>query len=212
VSDGPTILKEPWHDLARQREGATFGIWVFLASELLFFGGLLLIYTVYRIANPDAFAAAARETDIWYGTVNTAVLLTSSLTMAVAAQGAEAGLRRPVLWCLAATAAFGLTFGVLKGFEYAEDIRKGLVPGPDFALKEQAAQLFFALYWILTGIHAVHLTIGIVLVSRLCLLGWMGRITFRDNPQIEVTALYWHLVDVIWIILYPLIYLPGRAP
>lgn len=211
MSDAPALLKEPWHDLARQREGATFGIWVFLASELLFFGALLLTYTVYRIENPQAFAAAARETDIWYGTVNTAVLMTSSLTMAVAAQGAEKDFRRLVVWCLAATAALGLTFGVLKGFEYAEDIRKGLVPGPGFTLREPAAQLFFALYWILTGIHAVHLTIGIILVSRLCLLGSTRRMVLRDNPEVEVTALYWHLVDVIWIVLYPLIYLPGRA-
>ena len=214
MSEGAgAILKEPWRDLAQQREGATFGIWIFLASELLFFGSLLLLYTVYRIENPQAFAAAARETDIFYGTVNTAVLLTSSLTMAVAAQGAEAkaDFHRLIVWCLAATAALGLTFAVLKGFEYAEDIEKGLVPGPDFALKEPAAQIFFALYWIFTGIHAIHLSIGIVLVGRLCLLGARRRMELRDNPEVEVTALYWHLVDVIWIVLYPLIYLPGRA-
>jgi cytochrome c oxidase subunit 3 len=211
VSEGQAVLKEPWPDLGRQREGATFGIWVFLASELLFFGALLLTYTVYRIGNPQAFAAAARETDIFYGTVNTAVLLTSSLTMAVAAQAAETDMKRLVVGCLAATAAFGLTFLVLKGFEYAEDIEKHLVPGPGFALKQPAAQIFFALYWVLTGIHAIHLTIGIGLVSRLALLGRRGTMVLRDNPQVEVTALYWHLVDVIWIVLYPLIYLPGRA-
>jgi cytochrome c oxidase subunit III len=211
MSDAPALLKEPWDNLARQREGAVFGIWAFLASEFLFFGALLLAYTVYRVEYPQAFAIAARETDIWYGTVNTAVLLTSSLTMAVAAQSSEAGIRRLAVACLAATAVLGLTFGVIKGFEYAEDIRKGLVPGPDFALKEPAAQLFFALYWVLTGVHAAHLTIGVVLVSRLCLLGWARRIELRDNPEVEVTAIYWHLVDVIWIILYPLIYLPGRS-
>jgi cytochrome c oxidase subunit 3 len=213
VSDAPALLKEPWRDLTRQREGAIFGIWVFLASELLFFGSLLLTYTVYRIGDPQAFAAAARETDIWYGTINTAVLLTSSLTMAVAAQGAEAqaNFRRLIVWCLAATAALGLAFAVIKGFEYAEDIEKNLVPGPDFALKQPAAQIFFALYWVLTGIHAIHLSIGIVLVGRLCILGALGRMQLRDNPEVEVTALYWHLVDVIWIVLYPLIYLPGRS-
>ncbi len=211
MSRSPAVLKEPWQDLSRQREGAAFGIWIFLASELLFFGGLILTYTVYRIESPHAFAAAARETDIWYGTVNTAVLMTSSLTMAVAAQSAEHNWRRMVVWCLAATALLGLAFGILKGFEYAEDIRKGLIPGPGFALRDSAAQLFFALYWTMTGLHAIHLTIGIVLVSRLCLLGALGRMILRGNPQVEVTALYWHLIDVIWIILYPLIYLPGRA-
>jgi cytochrome c oxidase subunit III len=137
--------------------------------------------------------------------------MTSSLTMAVAAQAAEADMRRLAIWCLAATVAFGMIFLVLKGFEYAEDLRKNLWPGPNFALKAPAAQLFFALYWILTGIHAVHLTIGLGLIGRLVVMGARRRIQLRENPQVEVTALYWHLVDVIWIILYPLIYLMGRS-
>jgi cytochrome c oxidase subunit III len=205
------VLKKPWHELSRQREGATFGIWVFLASEALFFGSLLLLYSIDRMSHPQAFIMAGRETDIWYGTINTAVLMTSSLTMAVAAQAAEADMRRLAIWCLAATAAFGMIFLVLKGFEYAEDLRKNLWPGPNFALKAPAAQLFFALYWILTGIHAVHLTIGLGLIGRLVVMGARRRIQLRENPQVEVTALYWHLVDVIWIILYPLIYLMGRS-
>jgi cytochrome c oxidase subunit III len=211
MSTAAGVLKEPWHELSRQREGATFGIWVFLASEVLFFGSLLLLYTIDRVSYPQAFIMAGRETDIWYGTINTAVLMTSSLTMAVAAQAAEADMRRLAIWCLAATVAFGMIFLVLKGFEYAEDLRKNLWPGPNFALKAPAAQLFFALYWILTGIHAVHLTIGLGLIGRLVVMGARRRIQLRENPQVEVTALYWHLVDVIWIILYPLIYLMGRS-
>lgn len=205
------VLKEPWTDLSHQREAATFGIWVFLASEVLFFGSLILLYTAYRIANPEAFILAGRETDIWYGTVNTAVLMTSSLTMAVAAQAAESEYRRLTLWCLAATMALGLTFLVLKGFEYAEDIEKNLVPGSHFALQEPAAQIFFALYWLMTAIHAIHLTIGLGLIGRLIVFGAFRFIPLRENPQVEVTALYWHLVDIIWIILYPLIYLMGRT-
>src|SRR6185312_14613482 len=211
MSTADRVLQEPWHELSRQREGATFGIWVFLASEALFFGSLLLVYAIDRISFPQGFITAGRETDIWYGTVNTAVLMTSSLTMAVAAQAAEADMRRLAIWCLAATAAFAMVFLVLKGFEYAEDLRKNLWPGPNFALKAPAAQLFFALYWILTGIHAVHLTIGLGLIGRLVVMGARRRIQLRDNPQVEVTALYWHLVDVIWILLYPLIYLMGRS-
>lgn len=211
MSVSTSVLKPPWKELARQREGATFGIWVFLASELLFFGSLLLLYTVYRALHPDAFIMAGRETDIWYGTVNTAVLMTSSLTMAVAAQAAEADLRRLTLWCLGATLVLGVLFLVLKGFEYAEDIEKNLVPGSHFALKEPAAQIFFALYWIMTAIHAIHLSIGLGLVGRLLLSGAFRRVQLRENPQVEITALYWHLVDVIWIILYPLIYLMGRS-
>jgi cytochrome c oxidase subunit 3 len=205
------VLRPPWKQLSRQREGATFGIWVFLASELLFFGSLLLLYTAYRVANPEAFITAGRETDIWYGTVNTAVLMTSSLTMAVAAQAAEADMRRLTIWGLGATVALGLTFLVFKGFEYAEDIEKNLVPGANFALEEPAAQIFFALYWIMTAIHAIHLSIGLGLVGRLAISGALRRVQLRENPQVEVTALYWHLVDVIWIVLYPLIYLMGRS-
>ena len=211
MSTASRVLREPWQELSRQREGATFGIWVFLASEVLFFGALLLVYTIDRVSHPQAFIMAGRETDIWYGTINTAVLMTSSLTMAVAAQAAETDMRRLTIWCLAATVAFGMIFLVLKGFEYAEDFQKNLWPGPNFALKLPATQLFFALYWTLTGIHAVHLTIGLGLIGRLIVMGGRRRIQLRENPEVEVTALYWHLVDVIWIILYPLIYLMGRS-
>ena len=123
----------------------------------------------------------------------------------------DACFRRLILGCLAATATLGFAFLIVKGFEYKEDIDKHLVPGAQFALKQSAAQLFFALYWIVTAVHGIHLTIGIVMVSRLALLGYLERQPLDANPEIEVTALYWHLVDIVWIFLYPLIYLPGRA-
>lgn len=213
MSESTELLREPWEDFERQHGAGKFGIWVFLASEVLFFGALMLTYAVCRIDHQDAFAAAGRETNIWYGTINTAILLTSSLTMAVASQAAAAGrhFRRLVIGCLASTAALGLAFLVVKGFEYKEDIDKHLVPGAHFALHEVGAQLFYGLYWLVTGVHAIHLTIGIVLVIRLATLGYLKKLRLEDNPEIEVTALYWHLVDVIWIFLYPLIYLPGRV-
>jgi cytochrome c oxidase subunit 3 len=213
MSEATDLLKEPWEYFGRQREAGKFGIWVFLASEMLFFGALILTYTVCRVDHVAAFAAAGRETNIWFGTINTAILLTSSLTMAMASQAAASGaeLRRLILWCLSATAALGLAFLVVKGFEYREDIEKHLVPGADFALKQDGAQLFFGLYWLITGVHAVHLTIGIILVGRLTALGYWKAFSLHDNPEIEVTGLYWHLVDIIWIFLYPLIYLPGRV-
>ncbi len=213
MTDTTGLLREPWENFERQRGAGKFGIWVFLASEVLFFGALMLTYTVCRIDHPDAFAAAGRETDIWYGTINTTILLTSSLTMAVASQAAAAGreFRRLVISCLASTASLGFAFLVLKAFEYKEDIDKHLLPGVHFALHETGAQLFFGLYWLITGVHAIHLTIGIVLVARLALLGYLDKLQLDENPEIEVTALYWHLVDVIWIFLYPLIYLPGRV-
>jgi cytochrome c oxidase subunit 3 len=213
MSETTDLLKEPWEYFQRQRDAGKFGIWVFLASEMLFFGALILTYTVCRVDHVAAFAAAGRETNIWFGTINTAILLTSSLTMAMASQAASSGaeLRRLILWCLSATAALGLAFLVVKGFEYREDIEKHLVPGADFALKQDGAQLFFGLYWLITGVHAVHLTIGIILVGRLTALGYWKAFSLHDNPEIEVTGLYWHLVDIIWIFLYPLIYLPGRV-
>lgn len=204
-------LREPWEEIGRQREAATLGIWVFLASEVLFFGGLFAGYAVARLLNGSEFIDAMRHTDIWYGTVNTAVLLTSSLTMAVAAQTAGAGYRSMARRCFVATAALGLLFLVLKGFEYHKDIVDGLAPGAQFMLRPAAAQVFFSFYWVMTGLHAVHLVIGIVLVSRLAVLSARTAFPLQSSPQIEVTALYWHLVDVIWIILYPLLYLGGRA-
>jgi cytochrome c oxidase subunit 3 len=213
MTDATELLREPWEYFERQRDAGKFGIWVFVASEILFFGALMLAYTVCRVDHTDAFTAASRETNIWYGTINTAVLLTSSLTMAIASQAAASAqhFRRLVLWCLASTAALGLIFMVVKAFEYKEDIDKHLVPGAQFALHESGAQLFFGFYWLVTGLHAVHLTIGIVLVVRLALLGCLKKLQLDENPEIEVTALYWHLVDIIWIFLYPLIYLPGRV-
>jgi cytochrome c oxidase subunit 3 len=213
MSDESALLREPWFDFGRQREAGKFGIWVFLGSEMLFFGALLLTYTICRIEHPEGFAAAGRETNIWYGTINTAVLLTSSLTMAMASQAAEspARLRRLVIACLFATALLGLTFMVIKGFEYKEDIDKHLLPGAGFALPQAGAQLFYGLYWLVTGVHAVHLSIGIVLVSRLIWDFYRRELPTKENPELEVTALYWHLVDIVWIFLYPLIYLPGRS-
>lgn len=203
-------LHKPWRSLRREREAASFGLWVFLGSEVMFFACALTGYAVYRALWPEAFAAAGRETNILYGTVNTALLLTSSLTMAAAAEGARAELRRLTLGCLCATLAFGLAFLVVKGLEYAEDIEKHLVPGPDFRLEEPQAQVFFAFYWLLTAVHALHMTIGLGLVSTLTAQAWRGSRPLR-SPAFEGAGLYWHFVDLVWILLYPLLYLLGRA-
>ncbi|MFO1039652.1 MAG: cytochrome c oxidase subunit 3 family protein [Geminicoccaceae bacterium] len=205
-----SALREPWDELGRQREAASFGMWVFLGSELLFFGGLFTVYAVYRVLHPDAFTEAAREANLVYGTVNTAILMTSSFTMALAARTAKAGYRRLAMWSLALTITLGFAFLIVKGFEYSEDIQKSLIPGADFKLRDAAAQLFWAFYWIATGVHALHLTIGIGAVSRLWLLSWWRELPLQESPASEATALYWHLVDVVWIFLFPAIYLVGR--
>ncbi len=210
MSPAGTAIREPWEHLSDQRRAATFGMWLFVASEILFFGGLFMAYTLLRVLHPAAFDEAARHTNVVYGTLNTALLLTSSFTMVLAARLAELDLRRAMVVGLVLTAALGLGFLVVKGFEYREDIAEHLVPGRGFALRPAAAQLFFSLYWAVTGLHALHLTIGIVAVTRLAFLV-ERRALALPSPQFEVAALYWHIVDIVWIFLYPLLYLAGRA-
>lgn len=204
----PADLNVPWHSPARQQVAVQFGTWAFLATETLFFGAIFLVYTVARLRHPAGFVAGAREAEVMFGTVNTVILITSSFTMAVAERAVRerlAGLARAMT---AVTILLGLTFLVVKGFEYKSDIDKHLIPGPGFPLRELGASQFWAFYWIATVVHAIHLTIGLFIVGRLLV------IRVRHLPErwiaAEGTALYWHLVDVVWVFLYPLIYLAGR--
>jgi cytochrome c oxidase subunit III len=205
------LLRFPWPNVQRQREGVTFGVWIFLASEILFFSGLFLSYAVYRSLYPQAFHIASQATNLLYGSVNTALLLTSSFIMTLALRASERDERAWVAGCLFVTATFGLAFLAVKGLEYADDIERGLVLGPRFALAPEATRLFFALYWIMTGIHAVHLAIGVLLVAYVG-VGVARESIAAESPAIEATSLYWHFVDSVWLILFALIYLPGRSP
>jgi cytochrome c oxidase subunit 3 len=205
------FLRPPWENLQRQHHGVLLGMWVFLASEILLFAGLFAGYAVYRGLYPAGFLAAGRETSIVFGTTNTAVMMTSSLFLAVAGRAARAAAQKLAWRLLIATFCLGLLFLVLKGFEYREDIERHLAPGPGFALTQQGASLFFSFYWVMTGIHAMHVTGGLIAILRLIIgarrdLRWLS-----GGISEEATALYWHLVDVIWIVLYPLLYLAGRA-
>ena len=206
-----TFLNKPFENLARQHHAVSFGMWVFLASEILLFSGLFAGYAVYRIHYPSAFLAAGRETDIVYGTINTAILMTSSLTIAVAGRAARAGFGLLAWRLLVATIALGSLFLVLKGFEYREDIAHHLIPGYGFKLAQIGAQLFFSYYWIMTGVHATHVTGGLIAVTRLVAASRKNVAWLSGSGSEDATALYWHLVDVIWIVLYPLLYLTGRA-
>ena len=205
------FLRPPWTDLERQHRAVTFGMWAFLASEVLLFAGLFAGYSVYRGLYPRGFLAAGNETSIWFGTINTFILMTSSLTIAVAGRAARAALLGPARLLLMATFALGVLFLILKGFEYREDLQKHLLPGPGFPIAVAGAQLFFAFYWVMTGLHAVHVSGGLAAVMRLILVSGRNGEWLRGSASEEATALYWHLVDVIWIILYPLLYLTGRA-
>jgi cytochrome c oxidase subunit III len=210
MTDLARALREPWPDLKLQRQGVSLGMWFFLASEVLFFGGLFVTYAIYRSFNAEAFRIAGAQTAIVYGSINTALLLTSSLTMTIALRAATARLRDLTLICLGITAALGVAFLICKGLEYYGDIEKHLVPGPNFPLSPPATQLFWGLYWIMTGIHAVHLTAGIVVVAVVFTL-FKRRVLPVQGSTMEGLAIYWHFVDSVWIVLYPLIYLAGRS-
>ncbi|SEM57138.1 cytochrome c oxidase subunit 3 [Sphingomonas gellani] len=201
-------LQEPWATAERQRVAVQFGMWLFLATETLFFGGLFLTYAVARFSHPAGFVAAAREAEAMFGTINTVVLLTSSLTMAIAERAVREALVPLARAMFAATLMLGVAFLVVKGFEYRSDIVKHLVPGPEFTLSQTGASQFWAFYWTATGVHACHMLIGLGVVTRMLLIpaaDLPGRSTTAEG-----SALYWHLVDLIWVILYALIYLVGR--
>ena len=211
---GPKALAEQFDDLGQQRHAAELGMWIFLATEALFFGGLLLGYAVYRHLYPEAWIAAARETEVLIGTANTAVLLTSSLTMWLAVKAGEAGRRDAVILALGLTAAFGALFLGLKAYEYYLDWAHSLVPGLRFAFDKadpKQAEIFYYVYFCLTGVHALHLTVAITAVLVVLFLVRTGRLAYKETATLTVLGLYWHLVDVVWIFLYPMIYLPGRA-
>jgi cytochrome c oxidase subunit 3 len=212
------MIAEQFSSREQQTFAGTFGMWVFIASELLFFGPLLFGYLYLRTHYPQACAAASRHTDFLLGSANTAVLLTSSFLMALAAHAAEAGRRSRAARLLAAVAALGLVFLVLKGFEYHAEFQEHLFPGAGFRPQHgghpqdlPGMELFFLLYFVLTGLHALHLTAGILV----CLaLGIRLRRPLPAGPSaeaVEFAGLYWHFVDLVWIFLYPLLYLVGRA-
>jgi cytochrome c oxidase subunit III len=201
-------------DLRQQHEVAQLGMWAFLATEVLFFGGLILAYAVYRFGYPADFAAAARHTKIVIGAVNTAILLLSSFLVAwaVAAARLEAGRVAAVL--LLAAALAGAVFLALKGFEYAQEYREHLVPGHNFAFAPEharGAELFFVFYFVATGLHGLHVLIGIVVLAAIARTASRRAYSARYHAPITVAGLYWHFVDVVWIFLFALIYLPGRS-
>jgi len=209
----PPALAHHFDDLAQQREAATLGMWVFLVTEVLFFGGLFLVYSVYRSWYTDAFAAASRELDITLGAVNTAVLIASSLTMALAVHAAQLGQRRALMLFLLATMALGCVFLGIKGVEYYHKFVEHHIPGPSFQFERayfRHAQIFFSLYFLMTGLHALHMIVGLGIMLFMLRWAWNGTITAGYYSPIEISGLYWHFVDIVWIFLFPLLYLIGR--
>jgi cytochrome c oxidase subunit III len=206
---GPVILRPPFGSRRQQHAADMMGIYVFLGSEIMLFGGLFAAMGLTRVQHTAEYVANSRELHVWIGAANTVILLTSSLFAALAVHAAREGRRVAVRW-LVLTAVFGLGFLALKFTEYAIEYRDGVLPvtGGDSSLTEPVQRLFMHLYLVATGLHAIHLTIGISLMTILALRIRRGGVPLPERAVvIEVGGLYWHLVDVIWVFLYPVLYL-----
>ena len=204
-----------FEDLDQQTEAAHLGMWLFLSTEILFFGGLFGAYTVYRISYPAAFAAASKDLLWWAGAGDTAILLVSSFVMALAVHSAKTGGRKMLAVLLLAAAGFGALFLCLHGFEYYQDFVGHHVPGRGFRYEGGEApanqvQLFFLLYFVMTGLHSLHVTIGVLILAVLAVQAWRGKFSSEYHNPVEVGGLYWHFVDIVWVFLFPLLYLIAR--
>ncbi len=231
---GHRALQHHFENMEQQREAGTLGMWIFLVTEIMFFGGMFLAYTLYRSKFPEAFASASNHLDITLGAVNTGVLILSSLTMALAVYFTQTGKQRPQILCLVLTLALGLTFLGIKAVEYHDKYEDRLIPGhlipgrsfgpevahegdhdphklhllPGASVKQ--VELFYWIYFAMTGMHALHMVIGAGLLTFLIIFSARGRYDPEYHSPVEVIGLYWHFVDIVWIFLFPLLYLLGR--
>lgn len=210
----PGALAHHFETYDQQKEASNLGMWLFLVTEVMFFGGFFLAYIVYRSKFPLDFAYASHELDVTLGTTNTAVLIASSLTMAMAVRSAALAKRKAVVGFLILTMLFGGVFLGIKAHEYHTKWVHHHVPGPHFEWHGEGAdphhaEMFFNFYFGMTGLHAAHMVIGIGLLTWLCFPAWKGRFNEDYHNPVEVVGLYWHFVDIIWIFLFPLLYLIG---
>ena len=207
-------LQHHFESLEQQLEASTLGMWLFLVTEVMFFGGMICAYMLYRIWYPVAWAEGSNELNIVMGGTNTAVLIVSSLTMALAVRSAQTGNRKATMGFLVVTMLLGLTFLVIKFFEYKEKFELHHVPGPYFHYEGPLSgevQIFFSLYFALTGVHALHMIIGFCLLSVILWMAYRDRFSPEWYTPIELAGLYWHFVDIVWIFLFPLLYLVDRS-
>ncbi len=208
-----TSLAHQFDSLEQQKESANLGMWLFLAQEILFFGGLFAAYMLYRWRDPEAFAAGSHELDITLGLINTVILIASSLTMALGVHAAQTNKTRQLVRWLLATGGLGLAFLVIKYFEYSAKFEHHLVPGPSFSFEAPIggrAEMFFSLYFAMTGMHALHMIVGIGILAWLLPRAARGVYNAEYHNPIECFGLYWHFVDIVWIFLFPMLYLIGR--
>jgi len=209
-------LREQFDTAAQQKEASTLGMWIFLLTEVMFFGGMFLLYTVYRNIYPNVFAVASSSLDAVLGAANTAVLLCSSFTMVLAVRAAQLGQRRAIIIFLILTLILGFAFLGVKAYEWNNKFEEHHVPGASFHFEgmpldqQRNAQLFFSLYFAMTGLHALHMVIGVGLLTWLILKARKGVFTAEYMTPVDIAGLYWHFVDIIWIFLFPLLYLIDR--
>jgi cytochrome c oxidase subunit 3 len=194
--------------LHRDDTGAKMGMWLFLFTEVLLFGGMFLVYAVYRYQHQEQFHLAAMELNTGIGTLNTIILLTSSLTVALSIAALQKGNKFLSLSLLYATQLFALMFMINKFFEWSTKISHGIFPGsPELIAKPNGQILFFGLYYVMTGLHGLHVLIGMIVIAFMIVFVHKDKITSGDIVKLENSGLYWHLVDLIWIFLFPLFYL-----
>ena len=230
-----SALQHHFENMEQQREAGTLGMWVFLVTEIMFFGALFLAYTLYRYKYPEAFAAASNHLDIRLGGINTVVLIFSSFTMAMAVYSTQVGKRRNSIICLLLTIVLGLGFLGIKAVEYHDKYRDHLIPGklipgnpfnPAIAREGEPpdetklhlppgvpvgnVEMFYWIYFAMTGMHALHMIIGVGLLTVLTIMAWRGKFSPEYHAPVEISGLYWHFVDIVWIFLFPLLYLLGR--
>jgi cytochrome c oxidase subunit III len=207
-------VAQQFDDYGQQQEASTLGMWLFLATEIMFFGGLFLGYTVYRAMYPAVYGEASRHLDIVFGTINTAILLCSSLTMAMGVHEAQLGNRKMLIVFLLLTMVLGTAFLGIKFYEYYQKYQENLIPGPGFVWEgpdARHASLFFIFYFVMTGMHALHMIIGIGLMTVLVIMTVRGKFNAIYYSPIELGGLYWHFVDIVWVFLFPLLYLVERS-
>jgi cytochrome c oxidase subunit 3 len=215
MSSHTANLPHQFETVQQHRLAATLGMWVFLITEIMFFGGLFGSYTVYRIRYPLGFAEGSHHLDMPLGAINTAVLLISSYTVALALHATKHGDIRLVVRFLVVTMLLGTAFLGIKGYEYWHKYHEHLIPGADFHLAQphfpsveaSQVQVFFSLYFAMTGLHALHMVIGLALFAWLVWLARTGRVSSERYLPVEICGLYWHFVDIVWIFLFPLLYL-----
>ena len=213
MSKGHPGLLHHFDDPEQQLEASRSGMWLFLATEIMFFGGTFIGYTIYREAYFDVFAQASNHLNVWLGSVNTAVLICSSLSMALAVHAAQAGHRKQIILNLLLTMVLGALFLGIKFTEYYHKYEERLIPGQDFVFKggdPGQAAIFFSFYFAMTGLHALHMTIGLGLLAYLTIQAARDRFSPLYYTPVEMSGLYWHFVDIVWIFLFPLLYLVGR--